>query len=58
MSMSTLEMSILCNDQYFNLRCLDVRFFIVLAKYEAIVYEMLWYSIVVGWISPDMAVWG
>ena len=40
MSVSTFEMSLLCDDQYFKLRYLDVIFFIVLAKYEVIVYVL------------------
>ena len=58
MSVSTFEMSLLCDDHYFKLQCLDIIFFIVLAKFEMIVYMMLWYSIVVGWISIYMALWG
>ena len=57
MSVSTFEMSLLCDDQYFKLRYLDVIFFIVLAKYEVIVYVLFWYFIVVGWIALDMALW-
>ena len=57
MYMSTLEISLLCDCHYFKLQCLDIIFFIVLAKCEMIVYMMLWYSIVVGWIGPDMALW-
>ena len=47
----------MCYDQYFKLQILDVIFLIVLDKYEAVVYVMLWYYIVVGWIAPDMALW-
>ena len=32
-------------------------FFIFLANCEVIAYTMLWYSIVVGWIDPDMDLW-
>ena len=53
--MNTSEMSLLCDDQLFNLQCVDIIFLIVLAKCEVIVYVMLWYSIVVGKISPYTA---
>ena len=36
MTVSTSEISLLCDDQYFNLRCLDVVFFIVLSKCEVL----------------------
>ena len=32
--------------------------FIVLAKFEVIVYVMLCYSLLMGWIYPDKALWG
>ena len=57
MSVSTLEMSLLCDDQYFKLRCLDIIFLIVLEKSKVIVYVMLWYFIVLGWIDTYMALW-
>ena len=31
--------------------------FFFFAEFEVIVYVMLWYSIVVGWIAPDMDLW-
>ena len=34
-----------------------IEFVFVLDKCEVIVYVMLWYSIFVGWIAPDMASW-
>ena len=58
MSVNKLEIYLLFDDQYFKLRYLDNIFFIVLAKFEVIVYVMLWYYIVVGLIAPDMALWG
>ena len=58
MSVSTLEMSLLCDDHYFKLQCLDIIFSILFAKFEVIVYVMLWYSIVGGWKVPDMNLWG
>ena len=48
MSTSKIEMSLLCDEQYFKFQCLDIIFFIVLEKCEVIVYLMLGYSIVVG----------
>ena len=42
-----LETSLLCDDQYFKLRCFDIIFLIVLYKCEMIVHVMLWESIVV-----------
>ena len=58
MSMSTLEMFLLCDEQYFKLRCLDIIFLIDLEKCEMIVYVMLWYYIVVGCIDPYFELWG
>ena len=58
MSVITLEMSLLCDDQYFKLRYLDIIFLIFFAKYEVIVYAMLWYYIFVGCIATDIALWG
>ena len=58
MSMSTLEMFLLCDEQYFKLRCLDIIFLIDLEKCEMIVYVMLWYYIVVGCIYPYFELWG
>ena len=55
LSVIALEMSLLCYDQYSKLWCFDILFFILfLDKFEVIVYVMLWYSVVVGWIAPDM----
>ena len=57
MSVSTLEISLLCDDQYFNLRFFYIIFFIVLYICEVIVYVMLCYYIVVGWIAPYIDLW-
>ena len=50
-------MSLLCDDQYFKLRCLSIIFFNVLVKCEVVVCVMLWYSIVLDRIAPGMALW-